>query len=103
MTPTVGHAIAECPTCERNQDALRMAMEEHSEVAGEQQDRIDGLLRVVAAYREVAVQRMRGFVLHCPSGGSDVWLKGSVAEPAGELHCRVVWEINDAYREAVNQ
>lgn len=66
------------------------------------QDRNEGLAKVIAAHREVAVQRMRGFVLHCPPGG-DVWLKGPESELAGEAHCRVVWEINDAYHKAVNQ
>lgn len=85
-----------CPNCERNQDALRMAMEEHAEVAGEQQDRIEGLTKVIKAHLEVQVMHLRGFQFRWEHNGRDVWEKAGEAEvPAHELARVVVMQVAD--------
>lgn len=71
----------------------------------------EGLTRLIDSYKRVEVMSRRGYVLvrgqiEVPVGGktatqiTDLWVKGSLREPAGSFDRDVADEIRKAYEEA---
>lgn len=100
--------MPDCPNCSYLQgrlDTAEMDLEEHQEVLAELSlklvDDADGFRKDIAAYREVAVMRQRGFRLVCQPDDRAVWRKDrEPTVPAHELAHVVTMQIADAVHQA---